>query len=131
MCGRWSNRPVTVSGVLIEDGRVLLILRGGEPERGRWALPGGYLDPDETAAQGCEREMLEETGLSVRTTRPIGYFDDPQRSPAQTVAIAFLVERIAGEPVAGDDAADAAWFALNALPHLAFDHTAVLRAALS
>lgn len=126
ICGRWRNRPVTVTGVLVEDDRLLLIKRGGEPERGKWALPGGYLDPNETTARGCEREMLEETGLTVAAGRAVGFYDDPARSPAQTVSVAYLVARVSGDVCAGDDADDAAWYALDALPPLAFDHARIV-----
>lgn len=130
VCGRWLNRPVTVSAVVLRGGKVLLVKRGGEPGRGMWALPGGYMDMDETAAEACAREVREETGLDVRVRGFVGYYDDPNRSPTQTVGLAFLVEPIGGVLAAGDDADDVMWRPLDSLPHLAFDHGTIVAEAL-
>lgn len=125
-CGRREMRPAVVDAVVIRDGGLLLIKRGRDPERGAWALPGGYIDHDETAARACEREVLEETGLHVRIRDFLGVYDDPHRSVARTVSFAFLAEWVSGEARAGDDAAEAAWFPLDALPPLAFDHARIV-----
>lgn len=129
-CGRWANRPVTVIGVVLRGAEVAIIRRGGEPQRGRLALPGGYLERDETAAEGCRREVLEETNLETRLRSFIGYYDAPERSPAQTVSLAFLLEHTGGTLTAGDDAASAEWVPLDAVPHdLAFDHNQIVEDA--
>jgi len=126
-CGRWANRPVTVIGVVLRGDEVAIIRRGGEPERGRLALPGGYLERDETAAEGCRREVLEETNVETRVRSFVGYYDAPERSPAQTVSLAFLLECTGGDLRAGDDAESAAWLPLDAIPDdLAFDHNQIL-----
>ena len=126
-CGRWRNRPVTVIGVVLRGNDVAIIRRGGEPQRGRLALPGGYLEHGETAAEGCRREVLEETNLDTRIRTFIGYYDAPDRSPAQTVSLAFLLEPTSGTLRAGDDAASAEWFPLEAIPpDLAFDHNQIV-----
>jgi 8-oxo-dGTP diphosphatase len=112
-----------VIGVVLRGHDVAIIRRGGEPQRGRLALPGGYLEHDETAAEGCRREIIEETNLDTRVRSFIGYYDAPDRSPAQTVSLAFLLEPTGGTLRAGDDAASAEWLPLDTVPDdLAFDH---------
>ena len=127
VCGRWENRAAVVDGVVVRGEDVLLIRRGTEPERGKYALPGGYMDRDETAEEACVREVREETGLDVRVIAFLAYYDRPERDPRrQNVALAFLTEPMGGELRAGDDADDAGWFALDRLPALAFDHARIL-----
>lgn len=126
VCGRWPNRSVTVVAVIVRGDQVALIRRGGEPERGKLALPGGYMERDETAVEACARETLEETGLVVRPHTLIGVYDDPARSPAQTVSLAYLVEVAGGALAPGDDAAEAFWWPLSDAPPLTFDHARIL-----
>src|SRR5262245_18323601 len=126
ICGRWLNRAVTVAGVVVRDGEVLIIRRGGEPQRGRLALPGGYVDFEETTSEACAREVLEETSLQVRVLGLVGFYDDPHRSPTQTISFAYLCEPTGGDPTAGDDAAEVAWYPIDAVPELAFDHSRIV-----
>ena len=91
--------------------KVLLVERGGEPYKGMWAFPGGFLRMDETAEQGALRELKEETNLSP-------YY------------IAFLALVKIAEVKGGDDAAQAEWFSMDEIPQLAFDHDHILRMAL-
>lgn len=117
------------------ERRVLLVRRGAEPFEGRWALPGGFVDEGERLEEAARRELAEETGLTV--PGPLvqaGAFGDPGRDPrGWTVSVAFTADLGAGEPPAvtgGDDAAEAAWHPLNALPPLAFDHDEIVERAL-
>ena len=72
----YPERPVVgVGGVVIENGRALLIRRGGEPLRGQWSIPGGTLETGETLEEGTRREMAEETGLEVRVVELIEVFE--------------------------------------------------------
>ena len=125
-CGRWDTRPAVVDGILAEGGRILLIRRGREPCRGRFALPGGFIDRDETAREAIAREMREETGLDVEVERFLGFFDDPGRDVRQTISLVFVLRRRGGELRAGDDAAEFVWADLGDPPPLAFDHARVL-----
>ena len=112
------------------DRRVLLIRRANPPFQGGWALPGGYVDMDETAAAAARRELREETGVDIGDLRFVGYFDALGRDPRErTLSLAFAGEARAVEVTAGDDAAEARWFLLSALPDLAFDHAQILAAA--
>ena len=114
----YPERPIVgVGGVVIEDGRTLLIRRGSEPLRGRWSIPGGLLELGETLTEGTIREMLEETGLTVRVVDLIEVFERIERiddaGGARTryhyVIADYLCERIHGEPVAGSDVTEAVW----------------------
>lgn len=113
--------------------RVLLIKRGGDPFSGRWALPGGFLEPDEPVDVAARRELFEETGVgTVDAIEPIGAFGDPGRDPrGWTVSLAFGAI-LGGElpiPAGGDDAREAAWMDPDTLDALAFDHAAILATA--
>ncbi len=127
---------VDVVVLAIDEGELgtLLIQRGEPPFKGEWALPGGFLRPDETVEAAARRELAEETGF--RAPEPIffGVFSDPARDPRErVVSIAFfaLAPYDAEPPVAGTDAAAAAWHLTTSLPPLAFDHAAILETALT
>ncbi len=139
-------RPMlTADCVVVRSGsEVLLVRRGGEPFKGCWALPGGFMEMDETIEHCAVRELEEETGLrfAEQDLRLIGVYSAPGRDPrGRTVTAAFRVESgerraengerraESGEPVAGDDAAEVRWWPLAALPPLAFDHADIVAAA--
>ena len=110
--------------------KVLLVQRGIEPYKGRWAFPGGFLQMDESAEEGALRELREETGLSGAFIRQFHTISAPVRDPRERViTIAFYALVRIEEVTGGDDAADARWFALDEVPQLAFDHDQILRTA--
>lgn len=122
---------LTVDGVLIRDDAILLVKRKHEPFRGKWALPGGFVEYGETVEQAIRREFLEETGLSPHIIRLLGVYSDPSRDPrGHTVSVVFLLSA-EGEPQAGDDAAAVRFFTLDDLPPLAFDHKKIIMDALA
>ena len=109
---------------------VLLVERGVEPYKGRWALPGGFLKMDESAETGARRELIEETGLKTGYIRQFHTFTDPERDPRERViTIAFYALVRISEVQGGDDAAQACWFPVDNVPALAFDHDLILRRA--
>ena len=114
--------------------KVILIKRKHAPFPGCWALPGGFLELDETLEQAACRELFEETGVSLSSMQQLQVFDAIGRDPRErvlSVAHLALVE-LAEHPVVGsDDASDARWFALEQLPELAFDHAQILSLARS
>jgi 8-oxo-dGTP diphosphatase len=121
-----------------EPGRlrleVLLIQRQREPFAGRWALPGGFVEPDEALPAAAARELEEETGVRGLPMVESGVYATPGRDPrGRVVSVAYwALLPGAVELAAGDDAAGAAWYAIDALPHpLAFDHETILAAALN
>ncbi|MFO7608981.1 MAG: NUDIX hydrolase [Candidatus Krumholzibacteriia bacterium] len=115
---------------LLDDGyRVLLVERGREPFRGRWALPGGFVDYGEDPDLAVGRELAEETGLEGLPFRQFRAFGQPGRDPrGHTVSIVYVAVIIGDRPAVtgGDDAAAAAWHPLDGLPDLAFDHGAIV-----
>ncbi len=116
------------------DGRelkVLLIERGQDPYKGMWAFPGGFLRMDETAEECARRELKEETGLELGKVRELGTFSDITRDPRERViSIAFYSLARHSAVKGGDDAAKAKWWAIDDIPHLAFDHDYILRKAM-
>ena len=110
---------------------VLLIERGIDPFKGRWAFPGGFLKMDETALQGAKRELFEETGMKDAYIHQFHAFSGVDRDPRERViTIAYFALVRISEVKAGDDAAKAEWFPLDEIPSLAFDHDMILRLAL-
>ena len=71
-CARYNSRNVTCNAAVIRDGKILLVLRDTEPQKGSWCLPGGYLQWDETAEEAVVRELKEETGLDGGVIRLLG-----------------------------------------------------------
>lgn len=128
-------RPMLTADCMVVNprGEVLLIRRGNEPYRGCWALPGGFMEMDETLEHCAVRELQEETGLEVeeRQLRLIGVFSTVDRDPrGRTVTAAYRVDLPeCAEACGSDDAAEARWFPLAALPPLAFDHATVIAKA--
>lgn len=124
------KQPHLAADVLIEDeaGRVLLIRRRNPPHG--WAIPGGFVDDGETLEAAAIREMREETGLDVELLSQFHTYSEPGRDPRHhTVTIVFHGRRRSesDQPRAGDDALEARFFDLDALPTpLVFDHADVL-----
>ena len=124
------NPSLTVDGVIICNNRIVLVQRARDPFKGRWALPGGFIDYDETVETAVMREVHEETALYTRIDRLVGVYSNPDRDPrGHTVSVPFLLTVTSGDIQAGDDAADARWFDLDDLPSLAFDHNKIVRDA--
>ena len=125
---------VTIFTIADDDLKVLLIRRGAEPFKGKWALPGGFVNADEPIVDAAKRELHEETGLEITTLEQLYTTGDPGRDPrGWTISIAFLARVDAGslQPRAGDDAAAVKWFRLNKLPKLAFDHAMLVQSAIA
>ncbi len=103
-----------------------MIKRGIDPFKGYWALPGGYLEWDESLEEAVKREVKEETGLEVSSLQLIGVYSLPGRHPKQVVNISYLVEA-EGKLLPGDDAVRVKWFDTQDLPErLAFDHKKII-----
>jgi 8-oxo-dGTP diphosphatase len=132
-------RPaLTVDCVIfgLDEGglKVLLIRRGLEPFRGRWALPGGFVHTDETLDEAARRELWEETGLQRVFLEQLCCFGEIDRDPRErvvTVAYYSLVNLHDHRLKAASDAENAAWFDASDLPRLAFDHDAIIQMALT
>ena len=112
-----------------DDGYgILLIKRKNDPFAGRWALPGGFVDMDETVEVAASRELFEETnmlGINLKQFRVFSELDrDPRGRTISVVFIGFLTDQ--QEVIAKDDAKEVCWYNLNELPELAFDHGEII-----
>ncbi|MGY5634183.1 NUDIX domain-containing protein [Streptomyces sp. UC1A3] len=120
----------TADVVCFRGGDVLMIERRWPPFEGRFALPGGHVDPGETPRDAAVRELLEETGVQVHADdlTLVGVYDDPGRDPrGRYVTVAYAVAVPAGtDAVAGTDAAAVRWLPAGAPGDLAFDHARIL-----
>ncbi len=128
---------VTTDSVVftVRDKRlhVLLIQRGREPAKGQWAFPGGFVDIDEELEVAAQRELAEETSVTGVELQQFHTFGAPDRDPREriiTVAYLGLAPHEDLHPVAGDDAAAVAWYAVDEVPKLASDHGDILAMAL-
>ena len=127
-------RPALTVDALILAGKpgenqLLLIRRAKEPFQGKWALPGGFVDMDETLETACLRELYEETGLCLQQVQQFRVFDAIDRDPRdRTLSVVFYGVLDTPAAVKGsDDASEACWFPLGELPELAFDHREIIR----
>ena len=117
---------VTTDAVLVHSGHILLVRRGHRPGKDLWALPGGFVEQEETIYESCLRELREETGLAIpapalrAALEGQRVFDAPHRSQrGRTITHAFFFHFPEGElpPIqGGDDAAEAKWFRLARVP---------------
>lgn len=128
-----SLRHVVVDAVMIRDGAILLTKRAPTLRAGgQWAVPGGFVERDETIAEAVMREVLEETGYTCTVKQLIAIFDQPERRGDDRQNVSFIFEV---EPIAkvrdGDthEVTDAHWFPLDQLPpdtEMAFDHLEII-----
>lgn len=121
-----------VFGVAARRLELLLIERGLEPFKGSWALPGGFVRLDETLDEAAARELVEEAGVRVSYLEQLYTFGAVDRDPRErVVSVAYyaLVDVSAHAPRAETDARRAAWFPVDAVPNLAFDHARIVEVA--
>ncbi len=122
---------VTVDGIILEDGTILLIKRRNTPFKGKWALPGGFVEYGEKTEDAVVREVFEETGLKTKISRLVGVYSDPKRDPrGHTITIVYTLEIRGGNMKSGDDASDVKKFNIDNLPKLSFDHDYVIQDVL-
>jgi 8-oxo-dGTP diphosphatase len=120
---------VAVDGLVLHDGKLVVVRRANNPFRGMPALPGGFVELGETTESAVVREVREETGLETKVVRLVGVFSDPKRDPrGHVVSIAFALEEVGGDLAAGSDAADILLLDLRNIPRLAFDHNEIVGA---
>ncbi|MET1133858.1 MAG: NUDIX domain-containing protein [Aeromicrobium sp.] len=110
--------PAAGAVVVDDDGRILLVLRGREPGRGLWSVPGGKVEPGETLEEACAREVREETGLTVKVGDELWSVRLPTGDGREYEIHDFAATVTGGTLRAGDDADDAAWFPVEDLATL-------------
>jgi 8-oxo-dGTP diphosphatase len=135
---QYARAALTVDCVIFgfdgERMQLLFIKRALAPFQGAWALPGGFVNVDESVDDAAQRELQEETGISNVFLEQLYTFGQLGRDPRErVVSVTYfaLVNRSSHTLQAATDAADAQWFAMNALPPLAFDHAQIVEVALA
>lgn len=134
-CGfaHFADPKVTVCVVIVQEGRVLLGLRIMEPQRGKWCLPGGFMDYGEQVRAAAAREAKEETGLEVEVGALLTLTDwDDPLSGKKGIALSFEAMVIGGVLHADDDVSELGWYTFDDLPDMAFpsDVAAILEYCL-
>jgi 8-oxo-dGTP diphosphatase len=119
----YADPKIAVGVAVFRDDRLLLVRRVMEPGRGRWTVPGGYLDIGEDPRRAAAREVAEEAAIAVEVGDVLDVFTNPPEE-GSTLFVLFHGRWVSGEPAAGDDADDAAFFGRDELPPLAFSSTA-------
>ena len=126
-------RPMVTADIAVlrleAEPEILLVKRKDPPFKDRWALPGGFMEMDETLEEAARRELEEETGFHTGEMIRFDTYDAPGRDPrGRTITQVFITiwKPELGEPVAGSDAAELQWYSLTGLPGLAFDHAVII-----
>lgn len=133
-CYEYPRASITLDAIVLksenlEFPKVLLIKRLNPPFKGLWALPGGFMEMEETALHGAKRELEEETSLPDMPLKPVFSCSEPERDPrGRTLTVVFgcLTDKLPCPPAAADDAAELGFFSLMSPPEMAFDHARVL-----
>lgn len=120
---------VTVDAIIKREGKVLLIKRKNEPFKGCWALPGGFVEYNESTEDAIIREAKEEANLDIIITSLLGVYSEPGRDPRGHVISICYIATASGEEKGGTDASDARFFSPEEIKNLnlAFDHGKILR----
>lgn len=134
----WPRPMVTADAAVFSFVRgkaeLLLVKRKGDPYKGHWAIPGGFVEIDEDLEEAVVRELAEETGLRDVPLEQMRAFGTVGRDPrGRTITVVFMGITAAEQTVVkgGDDAAEARWFDIDDLPeNMAFDHTVIARFAI-
>ncbi len=125
---------VAIFTIRNDELKVLLIKRALDPFLGSWALPGGFVELDESLVEAAKRELKEETGVAAAYLEQLYTFGEPNRDPRErviSVAYYALMPSDALEIKAASDAEGVGWFSIDELPKLAFDHSDILTMALT
>ena len=120
----YPDKPrVAVGAIVFSNDRVLLVRRGQPPSEDLWAIPGGSVEIGETLQEAAEREILEETGITIRAREPVYTFDAIERDDAGKIRFHYVIvdlgaDYVTGNPTAGDDALEARWVTAQELNEL-------------
>ena len=119
---------LTVDGILLEKGKVLLVKRSIPPFFGFWTLPGGHVDYGENVEKAIKREMKEELGVPVKIKKLFGVYSDPKRDPRyHTASVVYLLEKTKGRIRLNHESSEFRYFSLENLPKkIGFDHRKIL-----
>src|SRR5690349_9452662 len=128
----YKNPTPTVDVIIARDSKILVVKRKKNPFKDEFAIPGGFINENETVEQAAVRELMEETTLPVRLIEILGVYSDPKRDPRKhiitTVFVGEIIDDKNIEPIAGDDASDTKWIPIGSIQDFtfAFDHKRIL-----
>lgn len=126
---------MVVFTLLNNQSHILLIQRAQPPFQGSWALPGGFVNMEESLESAASRELAEETGIEGGELEQFHTYGDPHRDPrGRVVSVAYCAFLASEQTVSiqeGSDAKQVRWFPMTDLPDLAFDHSKIIRDALN
>ncbi len=117
---------VAASVLIIQDGKVLLARRKGDPQKGLWVPPGGFVDFDEDPKEAAVRECAEETGLKVEIEELVDVISGVGQVGHASIVIFYRARIVGGTLAPGDDAELVGWFGPHELPELAFEPTRIV-----
>jgi 8-oxo-dGTP diphosphatase len=120
------TRPLAADGIVIYGNRLVFIRRRNQPYKNMLALPGGFVEEDETTEQAVLREVEEETGLQAEILKLVGVYSNPHRDPRGPVVSVCYLLKAAGTYRASTDASEVILLTLNDIPRLAFDHNVMI-----
>ena len=122
------RNPASAVDIIVErEEKILLVKRRNEPFKDIWAIPGGYVEYNESLEDAAARELKEETNLDVLSLTLLNNYSDPKRDPRGHVISHIYIAKTSGTLKAGDDAKELKLFPLYNLPSLAFDHSQIIK----
>jgi 8-oxo-dGTP diphosphatase len=128
---KYKSPKLTVDGIILKNDKIVLIKRKNQPFKGKWALPGGFVEYGEKTEDAIIREVFEETGLKTMIKNLIGVYSDPKRDPrGHTVTIVYSLDICGGEMKSSSNAYDIKFFNVHKLPELSFDHDTIINDAM-
>lgn len=133
-CGwvHYANPIPSAVAFVYREGEILLVKRGVAPSRGKWALPSGFVEPNELPEEAVLRELKEETSIRAALKGLIGVYTEPTKLYGNVLLVAYDVQYVAGKPRAGTDTIEAKFFAVNRLPRIPFaGHRTIVRDGLT
>lgn len=128
----YKNPTPTTDVIITREEEILVVKRKRNPFKDELAIPGGFINENETVEQAAVREIMEETALPIRLKEILGVYSDPKRDPRKHIITTVFIGEIIGnkkiEPVAGDDASAIKWISIGSISDFkfAFDHKKIL-----
>jgi 8-oxo-dGTP diphosphatase len=128
----YKNPTPTTDVIITREEEILVVKRKRNPFKDELAIPGGFVNQNETVEQAAVREIMEETALPIRLKEILGVYSDPKRDPRKHIITTVFIGEIIGnkkiEPVAGDDASAIKWISIGSISDFkfAFDHKKIL-----
>jgi 8-oxo-dGTP diphosphatase len=128
----YKNPTPTTDVIITREEEILVVKRKRNPFKDELAIPGGFVNQNETVEQAAVREIMEETALPIRLKEILGVYSDPKRDPRKHIITTVFIGEIIGnkkiEPVAGDDASAIKWISIGSISDFkfAFDHKRIL-----